>query len=158
MPEEELFLQDTVVAVVHVQAEKGWDRAVQTGPVEVRPLTRPYGLWPGMVFQVETNKRPPLALGSRDTDKFWLPANDRVEAEVYHATPPKELPADEFRTRTVKPSRGGVSTCTLTEVGWWAITVVHGYEGKMDHEGKKYPLQPRTTFWARVDEPKPEGR
>lgn len=154
MPEDEKFLQDTAVVCLHVQAENGWDRIVLRGPLEVRPLTRPYGLQPGMVFQVETTRRDATGLGHKESDKGWLPGKDVIEAELYHAVAPKELPAEEFRTRVVRPSRSGVATCSLTEPGWWAVTVVHHYEGKQDRDGKPYPLQPRTTFCVFVDEAK----
>jgi len=48
--EEKLFWQDFVKEPWHVMAEKGWDQAVDL-PVEIIPLTRPYG-WPaGSVFK-----------------------------------------------------------------------------------------------------------
>src|SRR5262249_29163456 len=49
MEEDGEFLQDVVKVVLHVQAQKGWDAPVR-GEFEVMPLTRPYGLQPGMVF------------------------------------------------------------------------------------------------------------
>ena len=58
MAEDEEFLQDNVKVVLHVQAQKGWDGGLQT-EFELTPLTRPYGLEPGMVFQAA------LAAGGR---------------------------------------------------------------------------------------------
>ena len=60
MEHEKQFLQDTVKVVLHVQTQTNWD--VATGGFEVVPLTRPYGLEPGMVFQGEImNEGKPLA-------------------------------------------------------------------------------------------------
>src|SRR5262249_32186824 len=109
MEEEQEFFHDTVKVVLHVQAQKGWDAVVGQG-FEITPLTRPYGLQPGMVFQAQAlldGKPAPRAL---------------VEVERYNATPPKQLPADEHITRTVRTDPNGVATCTLTEAGWWGIT------------------------------------
>src|SRR5262249_9363277 len=44
------FLQDTVKVVLHVQAQKGWD-VNQGKDFKIVPLTRPYGLLAGMVYQ-----------------------------------------------------------------------------------------------------------
>ena len=62
MEESKEFYQDTVQVVLHVQTQNGWDKLGQDpdwqaghfiqGPAD-EPLTRPYGLLPGMVFQAE---------------------------------------------------------------------------------------------------------
>src|SRR5438552_5089577 len=57
MEEDEVFFQDTVKVVLHVQAQKGWDAAAEI-PLQLTPLTRPYGLQPGMVFQAAVEQRP----------------------------------------------------------------------------------------------------
>ena len=64
--ESKEFYQDTVQVVLHVETQNGWDKLgpdhqgrdpfqfVQFGinrPSLMQPLTRPYGLLPGMVFQ-----------------------------------------------------------------------------------------------------------
>lgn len=140
MEEDQEFLQDTVKVVVHVQTQKGWDQATGKG-FELVPLTRPYGLQPGMVFQVQvqlSGTPVPRAL---------------VEIERYNPVPPKKLPPDEQITRTVKTDPGGVATCTLTESGWWCITAQRD-GGKEERNGKSYPVRQRTTLWVFVDEKK----
>lgn len=140
MEEDGEFLQDSVKVILHVQAQKGWDAAIGQG-LELLPLTRPYGLLPGMVFQAQAtaNGKPlPGAL---------------VEIERYNPAPPKELPADEQVTRTAKTDPNGVVTCTLTEPGWWCVTVQRE-AGKREHKGKEYPVRQRSTLWVFVDEKK----
>ena len=44
IPEEKAFWQDYVKEPLHIMAEKGWDQSVGL-PVEILPITRPYG-WP----------------------------------------------------------------------------------------------------------------
>jgi cobalt/nickel transport protein len=138
MNADEEFLQDTVKVVLHVQAQKGWD-AHAGQAFEMVPLTRPYGLEPGMVFQAQA-----LAEGKP------LPGA-LMEIEHYNPTPPKALPPDEQITRTAKTDPGGVVTCTLTQPGWWCITA-HRDGGKRDHDGKTYPVRQRATLWVFVDE------
>jgi cobalt/nickel transport protein len=148
MEEDRLFYQDTVKVVLHVQAQKGWDGALDL-PFQLTPLTRPYGLQPGMVFQAAVAQRP-----SRNGEK--TSANLLVEVEHYNASPPQILPPDELITRTMKTDPNGVATCTLTEPGWWGITARHD-GGKREHQGKTYPVRQRATFWVFVDERIPFG-
>jgi cobalt/nickel transport protein len=141
MEEDKEFLDDTVKVVLHVQVQKGWDAEIHEG-VQMQPLTRPYGLQPGMVFQTQVN----LAKG-------WakIPANDIfVEVERYNAKPPEQLPADEHITRVVKTDRNGVATASLMEAGWWALTAsIKG--GTREKDGKEYPVRRRSTLWVYVD-------
>ncbi|MHB1426562.1 MAG: DUF4198 domain-containing protein [Gemmataceae bacterium] len=144
MEEDGEFLQDTVKMVLHVQSQKGWDAVV--GDFELVPLTRPYGLRPGMVFQMETAVRPER---EKTTD-----IGERMMAEIerYNPAPPKKLPADEHITRTVRLDRNGVATTTLSESGWWCLTIARAHGTRL-REGKVYPLRQRATLWVFVDEP-----
>jgi cobalt/nickel transport protein len=144
MEEEQLFFHDTVKVILHVQAQKGWDAAPEIR-WQLMPLTRPYGLQPGMAFQAAV-RLGQLAGQAKDA------ANLLVEIEHYHAAPPRKLPPDEQITRTAKTDPNGVATCTLTEPGWWCITAQRD-AGTRDHEGKAYPVRERTSLWVFVDEP-----
>jgi cobalt/nickel transport protein len=138
MKEEEEFFQDTVKVVLHVQAQKGWD-AHGGQAFELVPLTRPYGLQPGMVFQAQAQAEGKPLAGAL------------VEIEHYNPAPPKDLPPDEQITRTAKTDPGGVVTGTLTEPGWWCLTAQRD-GGKLAHDGKDYLVRQRTTLWVFVDE------
>jgi len=135
----EIVCKDSIKVVVHVgDSNEGWDQTVGL-PFELVPLTRPYGLEPGMVFQAQAlYEKKPLA-------------GALVEVERYNDAEPKEKPPNEQRTRVVKTDPNGVLTCTLTDPGWWCITAQQD-AGKVKHDdGKQYPLQLRTTFWVYVD-------
>jgi cobalt/nickel transport protein len=139
MEEDEEFLRDTVTVVLHVQAQKGWDAA--TSRFQLVPLTRPYGLWPGMVFQAQAaGTERPLARAP-------------VEIERYNPAPPGELPADEHVTYAARTDPNGIVTCTLPDPGWWSITVTRD-AAMRERDGKKYPLRERATLWVFVDEKK----
>jgi cobalt/nickel transport protein len=160
MEEEQEFFHDTVKVILHVQAQKGWD--VEAGKdFGLLPLTRPYGLLPGTVFQVQV-REPQLDEDGKDlpSRRVGDPIKELqkqrslgalVEIERYNATPPKDLPADEFITRTGRADPNGVATTTLTEPGWWCLTAQRD-GGKRQHDGKMYPVKQRTTFWVYVDE------
>lgn len=143
MEEDAAFVQDNVQVVLHVQVQKGWDASWGKG-FEMTPLTRPYGLQPGMVFQarIRGDGRPL--------------AGTLVEIERYNSTPPAALPPDEHITRTVKTDSDGVITVSLLEPGWWGLTASRD-GGKKEHQGKIYPIRERVTLWVFVDDPKKTG-
>jgi uncharacterized GH25 family protein len=143
MADDQEFLQDVALVVLHVQAQRGWDKsfARATDRLSLKALTRPYGLRPGSVFQalVSENAKPmPDAL---------------IEIEHYNETPPKNLPPDEQITRAAKTDPNGVATCTLTEPGWTCIAAVRE-KGNRRHDGKDYPLRQRVVFWVFVEAPR----
>ncbi len=145
MEEEKEYYQDTVKVVLHVQAQKNWDAAV-TSDYEFLPLTRPYGLQAGMVFQAQLRGRQAERVPS------LTPQHDAlVEVERYNPAAPAELPPDEQITRTAKTGPLGVVTTTLPEAGWWCLTASRR-AGRREREGKAHPLRQRTTFWVFVDE------
>lgn len=153
MEEEQELWQDTVKVVLHVQAQRGWD--TPTGQeLEVTPLTRPYGMESGMVFQAQVEEKKPSA-EARPGNVFRTPASPvagiPVEVERFNPSPPLELPPDEHITRTAKTDPNGVVTCSLMEPGWWGITAQRTL-GTREHDGKSYPVRQRATLWVFVDE------
>jgi uncharacterized GH25 family protein len=154
MPEEEKFFRDTVRVTLHVLTQKGWEVLGWPGRDQpggdnffgLTPLTRPYGLLPGMVFQVQVWTIPERGPIVQSTFRSGL-----VEIECYNAVPPKRLPPDEHITRTVRTDPNGVATTTLTDAGWWALTAVRAGANRT-HNGKSYPVVERTTLWVFVDE------
>jgi len=140
MEEDHEFFVDTVQVVLHVQVQKGWDASLGKG-LEMTPLTRPYGLQPGMVFQARI-----LADGQ-------ALAGTTVEVERYNVTPPASLPPDEHITRTAKTDPSGVVTVSLMEPGWSGLTATRTL-GKKERDGKSFPIRERVTLWVLVDDPK----
>jgi uncharacterized GH25 family protein len=142
MPDENEYWQDTVKVVLHVQTQQGWDHAGQSD-FEFRPLTRPYGLQPGMVYQAR------LMQGEKADLRAF--SDKLVEIERYNATEPKSKPSEEQITRTAKTDPQGVVTTTLTDAGWWSLTASRP-AGMKEREGKNVPLRQRSTLWVYVDE------
>jgi cobalt/nickel transport protein len=138
MDQDHEFLRDTVQVVLHVQAQHGWD-ARPCGEVGWVPLTRPYGLPAGMVFQAQA------VVGGKPL------AGALVEIERLNDSPPRELPPDEQITRTARTDPNGVVTTTLPEPGWWCLTASTTGGSRM-HQGKEYPVRRRLTLWVWVDE------
>jgi uncharacterized GH25 family protein len=144
MADEKHFLRDTARVTIHVEAQKGWDaRHAPATQFSITPLTRPYGLKVGTVFQA--------AVHPADG------ASHLVEVERFNPQPPRSLPPDEFITLTMKTDPNGTATCNLPEPGWWALTAVRRYpaEAKLptrERDGKEYPLIERATLWVLVED------
>jgi cobalt/nickel transport protein len=146
MEEEGEFLEDVVKVVLHVQAQKGWER--QASPdFEIEPLTRPYGLQAGMVFQarLSTSRPQQRAMQLRPL------AGTLVEVEHYNPQPPAQMPPDEHITYTARTGPDGVVTTTLTAPGWWGLTAAQPGPNRM-HGDKLRPGRKRSTLWVFVDE------
>ena len=127
--DENKVYEDVVMVVLHVQTQNGWEYAGapwRDAP-KLHPLTRPYGLLPGMVFSGE------------------VPALDKsgarmVEIEKYNPRPMRNLPPDELITFKSKIADHGMFVTTLPSAGWWGLTAVWEEQ--------------RATLWVHVDEKK----
>jgi cobalt/nickel transport protein len=159
MEESKEFVQDTVKVVLHVQSQKNWDarqpKDFPDSELRVIPLTRPYGIWPNMSFQMAFEH----PAGASSKSVFYGPAQGSlVEIERYNASPPKVMPSDEFITFRAKTDAKGVVTFAFPEAGWWSMTA--GYVSFLKENQKRKVgtnegfLRQRATFWVHVDEKK----
>lgn len=163
MEESKEFWQDTVKVVLHVQAQKNWDadRDDVDGKLKMVPLTRPYGLLPGMTFQarVAIFAKPNLKGGFGGTDRLpekWLKAVGRqIEVERYNPQPGKNPPPDELITFKTKTDLNAVFTFAFPEPGWWSMTAEWQEKDRRWKDGaNEGPLRERATLWIHVDEKK----
>ena len=135
---EKLPLQDYVKVIVHVQTQNGWEQRVKLpGFPEPSPLTRPYGLVPGLAFRAEFEE---IAEGGVRPIVGAL-----VEVEHYNLVPPKELPPDEHITRAARTDKVGTATVTLTHPGWWVVAANRDKDG----------VRQRGLFWVFVEDKVP---
>jgi cobalt/nickel transport protein len=150
IPEDQVFWQDYVKEPLHVLSGKGWEQAAGL-PVEIVPLTRPYG-WPaGAVFEGQALAKN-LAL-TRAT----------VEIEKFNGffVPKDQFPKDRLGgenapliTRVTRTDHMGYFVCTLDSPGWWIISV-SAPGGRKVHERKTYPVEMRGCLWVYVEPPVP---
>ncbi len=120
-------------------AEEGWDSEVGL-PVEITPLTRPYGLWAGNLFSgiVKQDGKPvPNAL----VEVEW-----RNDGSI---TPP----ADPFITQMVKADANGVFHYAMPRAGWWGFAALLEGDAPMKNpEGKDVPVEAGALIWVRARE------
>jgi cobalt/nickel transport protein len=139
-PAEECFIVHYTKVVVHALGfQEGWDEEIGL-KTEIIPLTRPYGMWAGNVFQgiVKAFGKPvPYA---------------EIEVE-YLAGGKVEAPAEPFVTQVIKADQNGVFTYACPKAGWWGFAALSEDRVKMKHsDGKEYPVEIGALLWIKVYE------
>lgn len=123
--------------VVDYASGEGWD-ALAGLPVEIQPLSRPYGLWTGNLFRgVALKDGHPLA-------------NATVEVEWLNDGSVKP-PSDAFITQVTKTDSAGVFAYAIPRAGWWGFNVLTDGAAQMPSpEGKPAPVELGGTIWVRA--------
>ena len=138
-PAEEAFIVHyTKVVVDAFGMEEGWDAEIGL-KTEIIPLTRPYGLWAGNVFQgvVMVNGKP-------------APGTE-VEVEYYNEDGTIEAPADPFVTQVVKADENGVFTYAMPRAGWWGFAGLNTDDETITHtDGKTYEVEIGAVLWVKT--------
>jgi cobalt/nickel transport protein len=114
-----------------------WDKVVGL-PVEIEPLTRPYGLWTGNVFSgIVRSKGEPVPFAEIEVE--WV--NDGS------ITPP----GDAFITQVIKADERGVFHYALPRAGWWGFAALVEADYKLpDPEGKEKTVELGGLIWVKA--------
>ncbi|MEF8788093.1 MAG: DUF4198 domain-containing protein [Planctomycetota bacterium] len=136
--EGKMIVHYTKVVVNALGLQQGWDSMVGF-PVEIKPLTRPYGLWTGNVFRgvVMRNGEP-------------VPGAE-IEVEYYNEGSRVEAPSSTFVTQVLKTDENGVFSYAIPREGWWGFAaLVEGPEKMKAPSGKKVPVEQGGLIWVRA--------
>lgn len=116
---------------------EGWDDLVGL-PVEIRPLTRPTGLWTGNQFSgvVLKNGEPvPFA---------------EIEVEFINDGTVK-APNDAFITQVIKADANGTFSYTMPRGGWWGFAaLVEGDKPGKSPDGKDVAIEEGGLIWVKT--------
>jgi cobalt/nickel transport protein len=141
-PAEDCFIVHyTKVIVNSLGMEQGWDEEVGL-KTEIVPLTRPYGLWTGNVFQgiVKVKGNPvPYA---------------EVEVEYFNKDSKVKWPADPMITQVVKADQNGVFTYAMPKAGWWGFAALNEDDEKIKHNGEEKSVEIGAVIWVRTHDMK----
>lgn len=135
--EERFIIHYTKTVVNAFGMEEGWDHELGL-PVEIIPLTRPYGLWTNNLFRgivKHHGKAVPFA---------------RVEVEYYNQKGDVSAPEDPFITQIIKADANGVFAYAMPKAGWWGMAALIGSEKQMSYEGKDYPVELGAVLWVKT--------
>ncbi len=141
-PAEDKFIAHYPKVVVQALGkEEGWDKEVGL-PIEIVPLTRPYGIWAGNVFQgvVKLNGKP-LAFAD-------------VEVEYFNESGKVKVPKEPYITQIIKTDANGVFTYAIPRAGWWGFAALQEASYKIRKDGKEYPVEIGGIIWIKAREMK----
>lgn len=118
-PAEDCYIiHYTKVIVPAFGLEEGWDAEVGL-KTEIVPLSRPFGLYTGNVFQ-----------GVVKLDGKPVP-DCEVEVEYFNQDKKVTAPDDVFITQVVKTDANGVFTYAAPKGGWWGFAALNTAEEKI---------------------------
>lgn len=98
--------------------DEGWDEEIGL-KTEIVPLSKPYGLYAGNVFQ-----------GIVKLDGNPVPFCE-VEVEYYNRDRKAQAPTDYMVTQTIKADVNGVFTYSAPVAGWWGFAALNTSEKKI---------------------------
>jgi len=141
--EDKYILHYTKTVVTAFGEEEGWDEPIGL-PMEIVPLSRPYGLYAGNLFQgrvLKDGKPVPFA---------------EVEIEPY---PQGKLEAlnDYMVTQVVKADAAGSFSYAAPKAGWWGFAALSRADEGMMRDGEEKEVELGAVIWVRF-ESFPEGK
>jgi len=132
---EKHYLVHHTKVIVDFGAGEDWDGLIGA-PVEIQPLSRPYGLWTGNLFRaiaLKDGKPLPFA---------------RVEVEWINDAGIK-IPADPYSTQVIKADQNGTFAYAMPRAGWWGFNVVTDGQIKAP-DGQTAKAEIGGTLWVKT--------
>jgi cobalt/nickel transport protein len=135
-PAEDCFIvHHTKTVVTAFGDDEGWDAELGL-KTEIVPLSKPYGLYAGNVFQgiVKLDGKPvPYA---------------EVEVEYYNEDGTAKAPTDYMVTQTVKADANGVFTYAPPVAGWWGFAALNTADYKIEQDGEDKDVEVGAVIWV----------
>ena len=133
--EDSFIIHYTKTVVAAFGDDEGWDAEIGL-KTEIIPLSKPFGLYAGNVFQgiVKLDGKPvPFA---------------EVEVEYYNIDQKYTAPTDYMITQTIKADGNGVFTYAAPVSGWWGFAALNAAEYKLPHEGIEKDVELGAVIWV----------
>ena len=136
-PAEEKFISHVPKLIVSAFGlEDGWDEPIGL-KYEIIPLTKPFGLYAGNLFQGKVLHDGKPA------------SNVEVEVEAYNDFGLKAV-NDAHVTQVVKTDANGVFSFVMNHKGWWGFAALIE-EGELKYtDGKMYPVENGALIWVKA--------
>ena len=132
-PAEDCFIVHyTKTVVTAFGDDEGWDEEIGL-KTEIVPLSKPYGLYAGNVFQ-----------GIVKLDGKPVPFCE-VEVEYYNKDGKAKAPTDYMVTQTIKTDVNGLFTYAAPRAGWWGFAALNTSDEKI--KGKD--MEMGAVLWVR---------
>ncbi len=126
--EDSFIVHYTKTYVSAFGEDDGWDAEIGLR-TEIVPLSKPFGLWAGNVFQ-----------GQILLEGEPVP-NGEVEIEYYNEDGAATVPSDLMITQTIKANENGVFTYATPAAGWWGFAALNTAPETMVQDGVDKPVE-----------------
>jgi cobalt/nickel transport protein len=138
-PAEDVFIiHHTKTVVTAFGDDEGWDAEIGL-KTEIVPLSKPYGLYAGNVFQgiVKLDGKPvPYA---------------EVEVEYYNSDKKAEAPTDYMITQTIKADADGLFTYAAPKAGWWGFAALNEADFTLKQDGRDKGVEIGAVLWVHFE-------
>lgn len=136
--EQCFIVHHSKVVVNAYDMQQGWDSRLDL-PVEIMPLTRPYGIYAGNSFIGQVlHEGKPLA-------------NCKVEVEFYDPQQQKPAANEAFTTQVVLTDKDGYFSWSFPWAGWWGFSALTS-GGQITHNNKTAELEIGGVLWLYIDQ------
>ena len=138
--EDSFIIHYTKTVIAAFGDEEGWDAEIGQ-KAEIIPLSRPFGLYTGNVFQgiVKLNgKAVPFA---------------EVEVEYYNQAKKYTAPNGYMITQSIKADQNGVFTYAAPFSGWWGFAALNKADFKLNHDGEQKDVELGAVIWVEFLDP-----
>ena len=139
-PAEDCFIiHYTKTVVAAFGDDTAWDTELGL-ETEIIPLTRPFGLYAGNLFQgvVKLNGKPvPYA---------------EVEVEYYNPSGKAQAPDELMITQTIKADGNGVFSYAAPVAGWWGFAGLSTSDKKLMQDGEKKDIEIGAVIWVKFED------
>jgi cobalt/nickel transport protein len=137
--EDSFIIHYTKTVVTAFGDDAGWDAELGL-KTEIVPLSKPFGLYAGNVFQgiVKMDGKPvPFA---------------EVEVEYYNRSNAVQAPTDYMITQSIKADGSGVFTYAAPRAGWWGFAALNTADFTLKHAGQDKDVELGAVMWVKFEE------
>jgi cobalt/nickel transport protein len=136
-PAEDCFIiHYTKTVVTAFGDDENWDAELGL-KTEIVPLSKPFGLYTGNVFQGI------VKLGGK-----VVPFAE-VEVEYFNEGNKALAPTDYMVTQTIKADKNGVFTYAVPCAGWWGFAALNSADFKLQHAGEDKDVELGAVIWVK---------
>ncbi len=139
-PAEDCFIiHYTKTIVAAFGDDEGWDAEAGI-KTEIVPLSKPFGLYAGNVFQ-----------GIVKLDGKVVP-NAEVEIEYYNQENKAAAPTEYMVTQAIKADANGIFTYAVPRSGWWGFSALNSADYKLKNDGQDKDVELGAVLWVHFED------
>jgi len=135
--EDKYILHYSKTYISAFDSDQGWQEPLGL-KTEIQPLTRPFGLWEGNIFQgrvLRDGAPVPLA---------------QVEVEYYNLEG-RQAPAEVMITQTIQADESGVFAYAPPGPGWWGFAALTEADYTIARAGDAKPVELGAVIWVHFE-------